>query len=452
MSSVITKNLNVSLITENDFCISCGSCTPACPFENIQYGFSDQKGIFEPSVINESPCVSCTGSPCLEVCPSFKTDFTTMAEWNDPNTKIGPHVGIYTGFSNNQETRYKASSGGLIREISKYLLDNKIITGVVTTIRVEGEGISYEPSLITNSTDIDNLPGSIYHNTSFDKAYELIKSAKGKVLVTGIPCQLTGLKKLLTEKDPESNKNVYGYLGLMCGWMFSYHSVWAYSKYVGIDHTKLVDISYRGEGKTGDLLLKTSETEYRFKRKTGMKAGSEWINYRTVFDRNHNLKRCHYCVEHLNYNADIVVGDAWLPKFSSDGIGTSIIIARNLKFQKILMAMKKTGKLTLEKSSEEEVIQSQGEDLALGLSAKKLNTYTKNKGEFAPSFKTQYVAEIGRLNRWEIFRKYIYPNVIRKLISHRRYREIRYLKLIELLPQVVKRVLNRINFIFPSSG
>ena len=114
--------------------------------------------------------------------------------------------------------------------------------------------------------------------------------------------------------------------------------------------------------------------------------------------------------------------------------------------------MKKTGKLTLEKSSEEEVIQSQGEDLALGLSAKKLNTYTKNKGEFAPSFKTQYVAEIGRLNRWEIFRKYIYPNVIRKLISHRRYREIRYLKLIELLPQVVKRVLNRINFIFPSSG
>ena len=46
------------------------------------------------------------------------------------------------------------------------------------------------------------------------------------------------------------------------------------------------------------------------------------FGYQVAFDRLFNTPRCHLCVNHSNFLADIVVGDAWLPStvFTKTGV------------------------------------------------------------------------------------------------------------------------------------
>ena len=51
------------------------------------------------------------------------------------------------------------------------------------------------------------------------------------------------------------------------------------------------------------------------------------FSYQVAFDRSFNTPRCHTCVNHSNFLADIVVGDAWLPSTVSSTTG--VVAARH---------------------------------------------------------------------------------------------------------------------------
>ena len=55
------------------------------------------------------------------------------------------------------------------------------------------EGLDFQPRLITDPTDIDQMPGSIYHNLAQPRALELLAENDGRYVLVAIPCQLEGI-------------------------------------------------------------------------------------------------------------------------------------------------------------------------------------------------------------------------------------------------------------------
>ena len=185
---------SIKIITDNNLCISCGSCTHICPFDNIVMEFSMPRGKWDAIVQNTDACLQCNGSKnCLYVCPSYDTDYTKYG--SEENNLLGKIENVYNGWSKDSNTRITSSSGGFIREFSDMLLEKKIVTHIIAI--TQDSGLEYTPKSII---DTKLMPNSIYHNINFENAFEILKNNDGKFLLIGLPCQLTGIELLLSKK------------------------------------------------------------------------------------------------------------------------------------------------------------------------------------------------------------------------------------------------------------
>ena len=50
-------------------------------------------------------------------------------------------------------------------------------------------------------------------------------------------------------------------------------------------------------------------------------------------------KACDFCEDVFGYCADVVLGDAWLPKYNKDPKGDNVVIVRNEEIQNRNVAM-----------------------------------------------------------------------------------------------------------------
>lgn len=404
---------NIILITNNDLCISCGACKHACPYNEIEIEINKTKGFLEPIVRNPTSCIDCETQPCLKVCPSYEEDFIELGNWTDPYQMIGPWHSLYTCYSTSPDIRSRASSGGIIRELSRYYLTNGIVDGVITLRHVQG--LEYEPDLYTSVDDIlVNSPGSIYHNIGFEKAIEILKSTSGRFLLIALPCQLTAIRKWQITCPEQPIGQIEISIGVICGWMFSRHSLQHFSKAMGISFADLQDVTYRGGDKVGNLVLKTLNQSKSFSRRPNYFTDSHMAQFRVAFSRTYNSKRCLLCVEHLNYLADVSVGDAWLDAFKDDKVGTSVVIVRNPKIDVTLQELEALGRIEIAPAVEADIIESQSADFAFGISAQKIINKLKSQNRFVPIYKLPN-PETGLPTWSEWYKNYLSPLFFRQI-------------------------------------
>jgi coenzyme F420 hydrogenase subunit beta len=424
-------NLGISLITESDLCISCGACQEACPQKAIRISFNARKGQFEPVIEAANACASCTGPECLSVCPSHEVDYPRLCRHTSPVTPLGPSVNLYTGHARDAQLRKKASSGAVIRSICSYLLEKDLADAVIALDH--RQPMIYEYRNIHKAQEMEDLPGSIYHNVDFSSAIELVKNADRQTVLVGLPCHLTGFFKL-AEKHPELKSKIRATIGLVCGWMYSHHAFWSFASYNAIDPQSIRSVTYRGDGKVGNLKLTTENGDHAFSRRPRIFDGMHYLNYRTSFSRSFNLKRCHFCRDHLNCLADIVVGDAWLEAFRSDPYGTSIIVTRTVEMDSLLHEMHEKNLLSIAGADIEDMEEAQSPDFTYGVSAHALLSRCRDENLPAPSFtlwdqvenrKAAFTESTNYLSR--------YQQQIRKYIRLRKYRLVRLLKAGEIV-------------------
>jgi coenzyme F420-reducing hydrogenase beta subunit len=409
MQSIIQ---NIQLITDNDLCISCGTCKHACPYQEISIVFSATKGIYEPSVADSQTCLKCEEHPCLKVCPSYEEDFVTMANWKDPQKKIGPWAAIYTCYSTSEAVRLRSSSGGIIRELSRYYLTELLVDGIITLRHTDG--LEYEPSLYTSIDDlITNSPGSIYHNINFEKAVEILKTTPGRFMLIATPCQLTSIYKWQQIYRETMQGSIEITVGLICGWMYSRHTVNHFARYMGLNPNTLINATYRGGDSIGNFeLTDASGCKHTYYRRPSYREHAHTAPFKVAFSRTYATKRCLLCTEHLNYLADIVVGDAWLARFRDDKLGTSIVIVRNPDANKAFQHLSTQGRIQIQLASEEDVVESQSEYFAFSIPARQIINKLNRQGKFTPKYILPYAEDgLPSFSIW--FKNYLNPAFFR---------------------------------------
>nr|MBC8282714.1 Coenzyme F420 hydrogenase/dehydrogenase, beta subunit C-terminal domain [Nitrospinota bacterium] len=287
---------------------------------------------------------------------------------------------VKLGWSANYRDDGVSSSGGVLRAM---VADSLKLNRPVVCLAIDPDDDKLKPRLLTGIEDLKYVPGSIYHSTSFAGAIDLIRMAERPVLLVAIPCQLAGILQYISTCEKNLSKNIEVIAGLICGWMFSHHSLSAFAKYKEISEP-IVDARYRGGDRVGKLKLITQNKELSFDRRD-FKSAQERIDYRSSFSTDYNRLRCRGCEDHLNMLADVAVGDAWLGRTSTKKI--SVVVARTSVGETMVRELENSGQINLEPSSFEDLIESQSRNLVFDTIARKINRQLKEDGKISPQYK-----------------------------------------------------------------
>ena len=415
---------DLSGVIRDDMCIGCGACTFADP--SVSLVLDDKKLIYEP----DSP----GGERAASVCPAVEVDFAELHEHlfpGRPVTEYGVVDSVLLAQSTDLGRNTAASSGGLVKELLIDLLRREDVDGAIALGHVDG--LTFEARLLTSADEVDLLPGSIYHNLPQSRTIELLQRNEGRFVVVGIPCQLEGLYKYVRACEPHLAGRIHTTIGLLCGWQYSHHSIRAICHYMGIDPAEIADIGYRGGGPVGKLRLTTRDGRVH--------SASRRVDfgYQVAFDRHFNTPRCHLCINHSNYLADLVVGDAWLPSTVFTRTGISLVICRTGEARQLVDGLVESGRVEASEVGTEEIRESQTDRVLFGDFAYAYADYLDDLGSHHPDMVAPSRDRASLVPRGEV--EEFHSELVRKLELQRaeRYRDLKWRKATLELPRLLSR-------------
>ena len=295
-------------------CTGCMACVNVCAHHAISV-VQDKEGFDRPQ-IDESLCVDC--GLCAKTCP---INHHPLA--NEPKE-------IYSGWSSNEAVRINSSSGGAFTEIARPVLeDGGVVFGCTLNDKLQAEHIYVE----TLEDLENNLRGSKYVQSRIGNTYEQAKNflRQGrKVLFSGTPCQIAGLRKYL-RKDYENLLTV----DLICHGVPSPKLL---ADFIEANSAKaaVTDIKFRDKKRNGWSAAGSISFNKEDKNKTKLMAPYNSAYYNLYFSNSISRPCCYTCrYANINRVGDITIGDYWnidavLPAFDSSG-GVSVVLVNTQK-------------------------------------------------------------------------------------------------------------------------
>ena len=170
-------------IKEKHNCCGCSACVLVCPKQCISMS-ADKEGFLYPQV-DGAICIDC--GLCDKVCPVINQE-----EPREP-------LAVYAAKNNNEEIRIKSSSGGIFTLLAEQIIAEG---GVVFGARFN-ESWEVVHDYTETIEGLEPFRGSKYVQSvigdNFIKAKQFLKDGR-KVLFSGTPCQIAGLKKFLRKE------------------------------------------------------------------------------------------------------------------------------------------------------------------------------------------------------------------------------------------------------------
>lgn len=175
--------LDKKYICDKTKCSGCGACLNICPKNAIKFE-KNSEGFLYP-IIDEDKCINC--GACKNVCPVLnKKNFSDK------------YIKCYAAKSNNVDIKKKSSSGGIFSHLAlEFIHNDGIVYGVtMDNMKAKHVRVSSEKELIKilGSKYIQSNVGFVYKEVLGD-----LYNGK-KVLFSGTPCQIMGLKSFLKKE------------------------------------------------------------------------------------------------------------------------------------------------------------------------------------------------------------------------------------------------------------
>ncbi len=346
-------------IREKKDCCGCYACVQCCPKHCITM-CEDNEGFFYPKV-DEYQCVNC--GLCEKVCPVI-----------NPMQKREPLL-VYAGKTFDEEIRKQSSSGGVFTVLAEHTIS---LGGVVFGVGFDKDWM-VEHRYTDTQDGIADFRGSKYVQSrigdTFKQAERFLKLGK-RVLFSGTPCQIAGLKRFL-RKD---YKNLIT-IDFIC---HGVPSPGVYKQYITEEkekfahqHTVRNSVSFRsipfiskryGLRSTNEYSnVQIESVSFRDKRKGWSKFSfvlalskalatgeRNTVSFSYTHDKNAFMRgflsdlylrpSCHACpARELKSGSDITLGDYWgihriIPEWNDDK-GVSAIVVNSKKGEELIKSV-----------------------------------------------------------------------------------------------------------------
>lgn len=309
-------------------CFGCEACVQACPVNAIKM-MEDKEGFRYP-IVENSKCIQC--GKCHKVCPYEKKP----NEYNEKKYVFG-------GYAKNQNIRAHSTSGGAFSVIVDTWCDNNyVIFGAVA------KGLEVYHSYITDKQYIGRFRKSKYSQSKMGDSYKNAKKflLQGKkVLFSGTPCQIAGLRSFLQNVDTTNLLTIE----VICEGVPSPLYIRKYDKYMSEkykSHIKKLDYRY----KNMELLENPIFGKWDFQvmytlLQNGKKMKKDrWFNPFWSIWLSHLMSRpsCYQCpFAKAERGADISLGDLWgvhlyCPELYGRNGGSSLVVCNTEKGKQAL--------------------------------------------------------------------------------------------------------------------
>jgi coenzyme F420-reducing hydrogenase beta subunit len=255
------------------------------------------------------------------------------------NNNIGYYLDLYAGHVLEDDFRLNGSSGGFVSWILVELFKNKKIDGVIHVHKVEANkngGVLFKYQISKTIDEIKTNAKSRYYPVELSEVLCTVKKKPGRYAVVGIPEFIMELR-LLAKEDADIKKCIKYMIGLVCGHQKTTKYTEALAWQHGIEPGNLMDIDFRVKQSNSTAM----DYLHRFTGKIGDKKVTFTKTHAELFVDNWALgffksKFSDFTDNTFNETADIVLGDAWLPRYNDDGMGNNIIIVRNQEILNII--------------------------------------------------------------------------------------------------------------------
>lgn len=283
------------LFEKKENCCGCGACKNACPTGAIVMQ-PDEDGFLYPQ-INSAACINC--GVCARVCFYQQT------------TELSPPQSVYAATCLHTEILQKSSSGGIFAVLAKAILaDGGSVYGAAYTYNQE-QGLYVSHIGIDSAEELWRLQGSKYVHSdimlTYREAEQDLKAGR-KVLFSGTPCQIDGLKGYL-RKDYENLLTV----DIVCHGVpgnkqFAEYIHYLEDKYKG----EITGFQFRDKTKGWEDFFLRAEVRKKRKAVTRTEHWHFSAYYVHFLRADMYRKNCYSCkYAGINRCSDITLGDYW---------------------------------------------------------------------------------------------------------------------------------------------
>lgn len=170
-------------IAQKTDCCGCEACVQRCPKQCISLK-EDEEGFLYP-IVNKDECIDC--GLCEKVCPVI-----------NQNERHNP-IKVLAAKNKDENIRLKSSSGGIFTLLAESILDeNGIVFGACFNDKWE-----VTHGYTETKEGLSAFRGAKYVQSKIGDSYKQAKvflKQNRKVLFSGTPCQIAGLKRYLRKE------------------------------------------------------------------------------------------------------------------------------------------------------------------------------------------------------------------------------------------------------------
>lgn len=347
-------------------CTGCGACSIKCPKQCIEMANDDTDNIYPKVNIDE--CINC--GMCIKVCHAVET-----APMNRANK-------AFAGWSMNEKERKNGASGGIASAIYRYANSNNWL---YVGVRFDEHWNLYY--------DIDNNLYKEYSNSKYvygnmsnilNTIKEKLENINTKLIVIGLPCQISSMKKYIGDKYNDKLLTV----DLVCHGVCSNEYLKQHIKSIEeIKKQKTTKVFFRNpKFNTGSFqfTLQNDKSDI-FYNKNPKEDDYYQIGYHNAIIYRENCYNCKYAS--INRVSDLTLADYWgigseIP-FEYDKNNVSLILSNTENGEKLLNRMKESNYIYLVERPIEESLKTQSQlnrpSKATKLHYKFMKKYKKNK-------------------------------------------------------------------------
>ena len=303
-------------------CLGCEACVQACPRQALTM-VEDEEGFRYPK-LDVSLCIFC--SACNLACPIEHEP----AKHEEEQLAFG-------GYLKDDALKDSSTSGGAFSAIVEAWCDeNYVIFGA------EADRLEVRHSYITDKKELGKYRKSKYAQShigsSYKEARRFLREGK-KVLFSGTPCHIAGLRSFLRKTDTTNLLTVE----VVCEGVPSPHYVRKYSQWMEKHHGSAIaalDYRYKDGLKWDFQVMQTVLDDHRTFTK------DRWFNPFWSIWLQHLMSRpsCYQCpFATSKREADITLGDLWgvhlyCPELYGRNGGASLVVCNTAKGQQALDA------------------------------------------------------------------------------------------------------------------
>ncbi len=283
-------------------------------------------------------------------------------KWTTEQIKkyIGSYENNYLAYAQDPEIRKMAASGGVTSALYIFLLEKKIVDGVVVCkTKIKNHKVRAYFCIAKTKNEILDAQGSKYVSVNFEQeVFPLIENFKGKLAIGGLPCHIRNLKiKAKNSPKEKFSDKIFLTCAFVCGHISKPDLIDGLTKkYEKKSDSKLSNFRFRSG-------LWRGETTYEFENKNKFnKKFGEFSFYQNLWF--FSEQKCLNCIDHFGYKADLSIGDVWDFSLKGQNIKHNGIISLTKKGDSIMKKIKNNNILHLTEIDIRQILDGQSRGIS----------------------------------------------------------------------------------------